>query len=244
MIRKMCLLCMDRTGSNMISSRLNTHPEIVFYNEIFHRQYIIFQDDRVVGDKGAVARRDKDPAAFVSRVWNGECEPADKRAGLTGVGFKLFLSHNADALRYVVNSDAALVWLRRRNPLSRFSSFKIAAATNEWKLTNGGPAKKATVPFHAAEFRAYVENYRSLEALAEMVMNRWNRAHFPIWYEDFVRSPQVWDDMVGFLGYDPAAFGQSPLRKQNSSDLLERFSNPEAVQEYVASVGRYDWLTE
>ena len=44
--------------------------------------------------------------------------------------------------------------------------------------------------------------------------------------------------------YAPEEFAESRLVKQNSSDILERFTNPEAVREFVASVGRYDWLKE
>ncbi|AUH33188.1 hypothetical protein [Paracoccus tegillarcae] len=242
-IDKICLVCMDRTGSNMVSQRLNTHPEIIFYNEVFHRQYMIFHDKRVNGDPQTLATRDGKPAAFVSQLWSGAFEPKDELENVKAIGFKLFLNHNAEALKYVVNSDAKLLFLRRRNPLSRFSSFKIAAATNEWKSTVLSKTKK-TVQFHPPEFRAYMQNFTSLESLFEMVANRWNRPYFDLWYEDLVKRPEVWDNMCEYLGYPGDAFGESPIVKQNSSDILSRFSNPDVVRDYVSHLGKYEWLSE
>lgn len=240
---KICLICMDRTGSNMVSQRLNTHPEVIFYNEVFHRQHVIFHDNRLNGDQSLLAARDTKPAAFVSQMWAGAYEAKEALQGVRSIGFKLFLNHNAEALKYVVNSDAKLIFLRRRNPLSRFSSFKIATATGEWKSTVMSKPKK-TVQFHAAEFRAYIQNFTSLETLFEMVANRWNRPFFDLWYEDLVKQPQVWNDMCKYIGYPGDEFGASPIVKQNSSDVLSRFSNPDDVRDYVSQVGKYEWLSE
>jgi LPS sulfotransferase NodH len=249
-IQKVCLVCMDRTGSNMLSSRLNTHQSIRFYNEVFHRQYVIFADDRMNGSNEMIARRDTAPAAFISQMWNGGFEPEATRDQIRSIGFKLFLNHNADALRYVINSDCKLIFLRRRNALSRFSSFKIAAASGAWKVkksdveANKGVPKKTLVNFNATEFRAYMQNYLSLEMMFEMLLNRWNRNCFNIWYEDLVTQPRVWDDLVVSLGYKPTEFGETSLIKQNNRDILARFSNPQDVSDYVASINRYEWLTE
>lgn len=241
--KKMCLVCMDRTGSNMISSRLNTHPEIQFYNEVFHRQYVIFQDDRVNGDIDFVSRRDRNPEAFVGQIWAGAFESEPTRSATNGYGFKIFVNHNARALRFITNSDAKIIFLRRRNPLLRYSSFKIASVTGEWKSTKDKKSNKK-VAFQPTEFRAYYQNYESLETLYEMTLTRWNRPYFQVYYEDIIKREEVWNDLVGYLGYAPADFKQSSLVRQNSSDVLGRFSNPEVVEEFVAKLGAYDWLTE
>lgn len=243
-ITKICLICMDRTGSNMISSRLNTHSNIVFYNEIFHRQYIIFHDDRVSGNDHLVARRDRSPAAFVSSIWNGEFEPKEQRERIHGIGFKLFLNHSAEALRHVINSDAKIVFLRRRNALARFSSFKIAAVTGEWKSIGSVGKKPVKVNFRPEEFRAYMQNYLSLETLFEMTLLRWNRSYFDASYEDVTSHPVAWANMTTYLGFDPKDFSESLLVKQNASNVLSRFSNPDDVEKFVADINRYDWLSE
>lgn len=241
---KICLICMDRTGSNMISSRLDTHRDIVFYNEIFHRQYVIFNDQRVAAGAEILARRDKNPSAFVSAVWRGEFEEKSLRTEISGIGFKLFLNHNAEALRYVINSDSKIIFLRRRNALARFSSFKIASLTSEWKATTQTRKKDVKVNFNANEFRAYLQNFLSLEMLFEMTLNRWSRAHFSVFYEDIVARPEVWTDMIRYLGFRREDFGESALLKQNTSDVLARFSNPDQVRDFVCGIGRYDWLSE
>lgn len=235
---------MDRTGSNLISSRLDTHKNIVFYNELFHRQYAIFHDDRVASGAELIARRDRSPAAFVSSIWNGEYEPKEKRDDIHGIGFKIFLNHNAEALRYIINSNAKIIFLRRRNAFARFSSFKIAAATNEWKSTGSKENKSFKVDFRPEEFRAYMQNYLSLETLFEMTLTRWNRNYFDAWYEDITSQPVAWEKMVNYLGFDPKDFSESSLVKQNTSNVLSRFSNPEAVEKFAADINRYDWLSE
>lgn len=242
-IQKLCLVCMDRTGSNMISDRLNTHPAITFYNEVFHRHYIIFNDNRMAENPELIARRDRNPSAFVSQLWSGDYEPADDRPSIKAIGFKLFLNHNAEALKYVTNSDAKIVFLRRRNALCRFSSFKIATETKVWK-TSEKSSKAHKILFNADEFRAYMQNYLSLETMYEMVLNRWNRAYIPIWYEDIVRNVGAWKHLTDYLGFDIDDFGESPLVKQNSSDVLSRFRNPQLVEEYARKIGKAEWLTE
>ena len=197
-----------------------------------------------MSDNATIARRDRDPAAFISSIWRGEFEPKAQQENLRGVGFKLFLNHNAEALRYIINSDARIVFLRRRNALARYSSFKIAGASGEWKSTEKTPKQKLTVNFYPAEFRAYVQNFLSLESMFAMVMNRWNRNYFDAWYEDISSRSEVWDQMVRHLGYEPEEFGQTALVKQNTSDVLARFSNPDEVTQFMVDIDRRDWLTE
>lgn len=250
-MKKLCLVCMDRTGSNMLSSRLNTHPEIIFYNEIFHRQYIIFHDDRVSSAENNIFERDNYPAAFVERVWSGGFEPKEVREKTSAIGFKIFLNHNSHALRHITNADSKIIFLRRRNALSRFSSFKIAQKTGEWKKFEDSKsslkkdkAETKKVHFYPAEFRAYYQNYMSLETLYEMTLTRWARPFFNVYYEDLISQPQVWQDIAGFLDYNLQDFGETPLKKQNTKNILERFSNPDDVRLFIEMSGHYDWLTE
>lgn len=242
-IQKACLLSMDRTGSNMLSDRLNSHPEICFYNELFHRQYAIFDDTRVNSDDDLLASRDKHPSSFISRAWAGEFEPEECREGLKMIGFKLFLNHNGEALAHVIRSDAKIVFLRRRNALARFTSFKIASKTNQWK-SKIGLSNRATFKFIAPEFRAYMQNFLALEALTEMTLTRWNRSYVNIWYEDIVKIPQVWEDLTKHLGFNADDFKEASLVKQNSSDILSRVSNPEDLKRFVSQIDRYDWLAD
>lgn len=239
--QKICLVCMDRTGSNMISSRLNTHKNIFFYNEIFHREFVIFQDDRVVTSKDILSRRDRDPSAFVSQVWNGDYEHKDVRPGIEAIGFKLFLNHNAEALRFVTNSGAKIIFLRRRNPLLRFSSFMIANKTGKWKSLSRDE-KSVKVEFKPTEFRAYYNNYHSLETLYEMTLNRWNVPYFDLWYEDLVSDNATWEALVSYLGYDTSGFDESPLVRQNPTDPLARFTNPGFVENYLRECSKLEWL--
>lgn len=243
--QKLCLLCMDRTGSNFLSSMLETHPKIKFYNEVFHRQYIIFADDRVVANPKMLTRRDRAPEAFVSQLWNGEFEPKEARGNYDAFGFKLFLNHNARALKHVINSDAKIILLKRRNHLARFSSFKIAAKTGVWKSSEGQKAPQITkLAFNENEFRAYIETFRNLEMMFEMIAQRWNRDYLSVEYEDFFAQKDVRENMVRYIGFDSDMLTMPSLQKQNTKDVVSRFSNRDEVMTYLHNTGNESWAQE
>lgn len=234
------LICMERTGSNFISEYLDSSKELRVYNELFHRSMIIFDDGRISESPQLLSNRDQNPEAFLSRVWNGEFESEELRKQYSGFGFKIFLNHNARALKYIVNRGNKIVYLTRRSALSRFSSFKIAEKTGEWKTRKGQDAKKKKIEkieFFPSEFRAYYQNYRTLETLFEMTLTRWNVSYHPIVYEDFFSQEVARKGIAEYLQIDSSSLKEPDLKQQNTADTIDRFSNPEEVVKFMTENG-------
>ena len=237
-----CLVCLDRTGSNYVQEYLNLQPGVVFYNELFHRQSIIFDMNRILSDSESIDSRDSSPSAFIDRVFSGHFEAYDKN--ISAIGFKLFLNHNADALGHVLDSACKLLFLSRANYLARFSSFKIAAASDAWRLEGPTTRERVRVEFMETEFRAYMENARSLEMLFERSVASSGRQVYRLSYQSFFSDPAERPALLQFLGVVPSTRALPRLIKQNSKDICGRFSNANDARRFIERIGRPEWSSE
>ena len=144
------VLCAARTGSYMLTSSLNSSPDIICFGEVFnaltkHVDYRV--DGYKMFDPDERAFRDKDFKQFLdTRIY---CERPNE---IHAVGFKLPHSHfsqyrprlhrSMSALPpqaeekllewLVAEVDIRVLHLRRRNPLRRMVSTYIARETGGW----------------------------------------------------------------------------------------------------------------
>lgn len=160
--QKFVIVCSIRTGSTMLCSLLNSHPDVQAYFELFHRhlQSVAFglpgykwlsRDDYVV------ALHNDDPVSFLNKyVYNR------KRRNVKAVGFKLLytqarkhnpwwngpdferwwsvvgraplLSEARSDLWEHLSKDLSyhIIHLKRRNYLKRIVSGQTAIATGNW----------------------------------------------------------------------------------------------------------------
>src|SRR6516225_7630935 len=92
------ILAAPRTGSNMLCTLLNSHPEILCHHEIFNHAGIFYAlplRDRGFS-LGALEERDRHPLAFLERVWQTSC-------GYRCVGFKTTRGQNEQVLQALLN---------------------------------------------------------------------------------------------------------------------------------------------
>lgn len=116
-----------RTGSNLLCSLLGAHPDILCHHGLFNPAGVHAARGWPRGPLGDAAERDRDPLAFLERVWSAA---GDARA----VGFKMNLGEN-DAASTALLRDASVrkLLLRRRNRVRTFVSEEIAARTGVWE---------------------------------------------------------------------------------------------------------------
>ena len=152
--------------------------------------------------------------------------------------FKLFWYHNKRIMRHVIADDRyRIIALVRRNKLEQYSSRKIAMKTGQWALL-GRKSKQTRVDFNLAEFQRYLRQMKAGEAnMVEMLRQR---EHFFLYYEEVAERI---GELAEWLKLDTdslLADGPKVLQKQNSTNVLERFSNPDTVRELL----REEHLTE
>ena len=114
-----------RTGSNLLCSLLNAHPDILCHHGLFNPGGVHWARDRRVS--GDVAERDRDPVAFLDTVWaSGD----NARA----IGFKMNRDENVAAANALLGDPGVLkILLKRRNRVRTYISEEIARRTGVWE---------------------------------------------------------------------------------------------------------------
>jgi hypothetical protein len=201
-----------RTGSNLLCSLLGSHPEILCHHGLFNPRGIHCARDRRVA-LGSVAERDRDPAAFLDRVWslNG-----DARA----TGFKLNLGESSEAIDLLLRDRSIRkLLLRRRNRLRTYVSEEIANRTGIWEsydppVETALPAIRVAVADllrHADRNAAW---YAGIEAALAATGQDWLETE----YEALADRQEI-ARILAFLGVEGGAPLASASHKRGPADL-------------------------
>ncbi|HEY3638815.1 MAG TPA: hypothetical protein VGK90_11760 [Rhizomicrobium sp.] len=245
------IICAARTGSSHFASSLGGHPDIFMNGNIFDagapdRLYVFWPKEDASDEvrKTLIDLRKKDPMAFFDRVCSANY-------GRTHVGFKMFQGENDVVLdRLIADTDIRKIILFRRNILASFSSALVARETGKYGQRDGKIQRKdpPKVKFSPEKFASFHDRYMSFfQGVMEKVSNA-GQYYFLMNYED-VNDPRVLADIAAFVGADPSKPFSRELQyksqaKQNSANILSRFSNPLVVKEYLAEHGLRHWMHE
>ena len=131
---KFTILGAARTGSHMLCSFLESHPEILCHDEVFNTDEVYFA--REIGDDpfiGGKAERDAD--SLLEKLWVN-------KGNHTSVGFKMiYPKHDGPVLDRVLSEPAVkVIVLKRRNRVAACTSFLKASQTGsmgglQWRTT-------------------------------------------------------------------------------------------------------------
>jgi LPS sulfotransferase NodH len=205
---KFIVLSRSRTGSNLLLSLLNSHPEIIAEHEI-------------------LAELDgRDARKVVAKAYGKQ--PYYVKAK----GFKVFYYHplGGEAPEVwddlVAAQDIKVIHLKRRNILRTLVSRKIAGMKDVWAATSEARldiGRQKTVSFRTEELEEGFRRTRGWETEGD----RRFAAHplLSVWYEDLVRDPEATlAQVLDFLGLRQVPLA-TQLRKQNPERLPELVSN-------------------
>lgn len=222
------ILCTGRVGSNMLSSYLNSHPDIVVKGEIFGQSEA----------RGLRNNTNLDLGAYIER--EAYC---DYPRGIEAVGYKLFYNHakrkmpEPNALWDFLKADRAIkiIHLTRDNLLRAYLSKIIADKTAKW--TQAGPLnavrteEKRTVLDYEDTKRRF-NKIKAWEAEAAEAFSGHDMIH--VTYEQLAADPQTALDAVQeFLGVEQRNLSsfhtkQNPERLsvliENYSELKQKFA--------------------
>lgn len=237
MVSRFIVLGSGRTGSNLLVSMLNSHPQIQCLNELFNPS----EPDRILWGRAEretgsedLALRASNPVRFLEeRVF---VDPTG-RARL--VGFKIFYYHARDPIGEQVwlhlrsDSELKVIHIKRRNRLRKHLSEQVAKMTRKWAITSDREAHrniKVTLPVEqcVASFERTI-GYEN-EA-AEFFKNH---AILDVYYEALSsNSEQIGARVLNFLGAKQLPMVSStrrqivqPLREivENYDDLVAHFA--------------------
>jgi len=237
------LLSVGRSGTNFLISKLLLTKKVLFGWEPFNKNFFGYDNQKHLALPDDVALelnntefRDKDPAGYITYC-----------AGLTGAfdetniklsGFKIFPAHNSEIFWKMTRDTRfrALV-LERSSALSVYSSTRIAKQTGKWAEVKHGKPSEAqehvTIKFIPDEFIEFARSYRGNFKITLKNLHESGVDYKHVYYEDLIADPTVFMSVLDFLGLDQRVDGETWLKKQNDPNVLNRFSNPEAVLPYL-----------
>ena len=234
-----------RTGSTQLVHLLNGHSGILCNGELFmHGETRLpvewNKEDKVRDGDAMRALRKSDPMAFLAKIY-------ERNYGGKSVGFKIFPGHN-DAILDFLLSDISVrkIVLYRRNLLANYSSFMIARQTKSHKQTSRDSVaeERPRVNFRARHFKRHCTRYLSYYRSVFERLNA-SRQTFHLVDYDEINDPWHFARLVAFIGEEPPREQpKTKLLKQNPSDILSRFSNPDEVAEFLSEYNLTGWRYE
>jgi LPS sulfotransferase NodH len=215
-----------RTGSNLLEANLNALPGVHSHGEVFNR-YILGKKDRTELFGITMEERDRDPRPLLQKL-------REETEGLPG--FRFFHDHDLRILDDVLPDPACAKIILTRNPLESYVSWKIAQATDQWKLTNARRLKTAKVRFDVPEFIGLLREFQAFQLLLMQSLQATGQTAFYLDYED-LGSLEVMNGLAAFLGVEGRLKQlDDTLKKQNPGPLEEKLENPEAIAEALALI--------
>ncbi len=237
-----------RSGSNLLVSLLDGHPQIACFGELLRRTPDWMRREgyrgalRILERTAPVFRDDRHrfahPAAFVRAAFATRSQEARAR------GFKLQLGQHPDFLvRLVKDPEWKLLVLERANKLAVFSSGQIARQTGQGNARVGQAVERARVRFCADAFERFLRNDAAKWKRARTLVRKSGKEVLSLGYTALARE-DTQERLFSFLGVDPTVRVRPRTQKRNPSAILERFSNPGEVRAFVEARGQTAWLEE
>lgn len=215
-----------RTGSNLLEANLNALPGVTSHGEVFNR-YILGKKDRTELFGITMEERDRDPRPLLRKL-------RENTEGLPG--FRFFHDHDLRILDVVLPDAGCAKIILTRNPLESYVSWKIAQATDQWKLTHPKRLKTAKVRFDVPEFLQHLQDIQAFQLLLLNALQTTGQTAFYLDYDD-LGSLEVMNGLAAFLGVEARLKTlDDTLKKQNPGPLEDKLENPEALAEAIAAV--------
>ncbi len=230
-LTRFVILNAPRTGSNMLCTVLNSHPEILCHHEIFNPNVVGYARhlQNTSFCIGTMEERERDPIEFLGRVWRAHL-------GHYCVGFKLCWRQHETIYREVLKETGLKkIVLKRRNRIRSYVSLLLARKTGEWVVYNQSDplqdrAKVAVDIPDLYKTLAYNEEYY---AEIEETLRASRQSYLSLNYEDlFIDEARL--RLLQFLNVSQAHLSdlKEETIKLNASalpDLIENFEELSAA---------------
>lgn len=217
---KFIVITRSRTGSNLLISFLNSHPNIMAKGELFRRL------------EGLTSKK----------LWDKIFINKPKK--MKYIGFKIFYYHPLDCNDKAVwdfikkDQNIRLIHLTRQNMLKTIVSREIADKTNTWsnKSRNNIQIKDKQVEIDIDYCLNELEITHQFE---NKTRNEFNREFFmEITYEDLIRDNQkIMNEVFDFLDIEETKV-KSSYKKQNKEKLEDLIIN---YKELYNALKRTKW---
>ncbi|MCA9140266.1 MAG: hypothetical protein KDB00_26025 [Planctomycetales bacterium] len=234
-VTRFVILAAPRTGSNLLCTLLNSHPEILCHHEVFNPRGVFTARDYCGRelDVDSLHDRDENWSDFLDRVWQSGAERSC-------VGFKWTRGQNTDVLNSVVaDPGVRKIVLRRKNRIKTFVSERIAQQTDQWEVYSRQDLvmPRPSIRVDVADLFEHIERNKQFYDKLLMSLDWGNQFVVEIDYERLFETT-VQENLFKFLGVDPPE--RPPVAesvKQNPKDLRDSIANFTELAEQLSTVG-------
>jgi hypothetical protein len=129
MVQRFVIIAAPRTGSNLLCTLLQSHPDVLCHHEIFNPAGIFtaLPLRKSTFSLGSMTERDADPLSFLARIWENSLDHKQ-------VGFKMTHWQQKQVLDDVcANPDIRKIILKRQAHLKTHVSHLLAERSGVWE---------------------------------------------------------------------------------------------------------------
>ena len=219
-----------RTGSNFLEANINSFNRLKCYGEAFNPHFIGYPNSTdILGITQEM--REVDPKRLIDTI--------KVQKGSLG-GFRYFNDHDPRVLDLVLPDPRCAKIILTRNPIESYVSWRIAAATGQWKLTNVKHAKSEQVRFRPAEFEEHLETLQAFQIKLLNALQKTGQTAFYVAYED-LQDVDVMNGLAAYLGVAARIDAlDKKLKKQNPEPMQEKVSNFAEMEKTLARLDRFN----
>lgn len=220
-----------RTGSNFLEANINEIDGLTCYGEAFNPYFIGYpKRNDLVGVTQSM--RESDPMRLVHEMIN-------RTDGLPG--FRYFNNHDSRIFDEIIQNNRCAKIILTRTMIESYVSWKIAVATNQWKLTNLKYRKTAKVAFDAKEYQDYIAPPAAFHAKLMKALQLAGQTAFHISFED-IPDVNVINGMAKFLGVSGRKKQLSQaIKRQNPAPLADKVQNYDEMLKALGGNSEHDF---
>lgn len=276
------LISMQRTGSTMLRSILNSNPNIKCYGELMRRtsSYPVrvlsaltwYLHESFCSGQMPFLNRERNDYRIISEILEKRSTNIEKLIQQIDPRFKKYRTrvsnpyHYIDAVLSKANRDVKgftlhigqnnrflqqlaedkrykKIFLVRNNHLAQYSSWRLALLTNRHSATMNEQLRIAKIKFRKRAFLKYIRHVEKQIEYTRFLLNANNLYCFEIAYTDLTSNERI-HELLGYLGVKSGAFCCAKTKKRNTSNILDRFVNPEDVIRELKRIDRLEWQYE
>lgn len=237
--RRFLILGLPRSGTTYLMTLLNAHSRVCCSGELYNPYAVVGVKERRE-HANTLTARDRRPMKFLNDFF---ARHSDGTA-LDAVGFKFMIGHNITVLSQLATlEDLTLIYVHRDNRLAQISSLIKATETKRWAQARKDAHIDRKIAAGPREVMHLWHEYATMDYLFADWFDRLPQEKFTLEYRDlFARGFKK--RICSTLGLDYEKKMKSPLVKQGSNQILDRFKQPDRIERYFRRIGYERWLED
>lgn len=246
-MKRFVILGLPRSGTTYLMTLLHAHRDVYCAGEQYNPFSVIGVTTKGIFGGGvqsddsheAILGRDKDPVGHMKAFF--------EQAATTGAawgGFKFMIGHNLAVLKALAQDpDVTILYVWRENRLAQVSSLIKAGQSKNWAQTKVDKHLEQKIHATPRQISHRWHEYATFDHLIGMWLEGLPNPKVTFEYREMFQEGFN-ERLCDFLDLPPSADMKSPLVKQGTNTIEDRFEDPKPIRYYFNQVGLGRWLED